>query len=174
MCIRDRSVAYTELLDFGGDEIYFKAEPGLDGKTFSDTLTAYAESAVIGIRFNDGRIVLNPPMQTKLTSGDKLIVVSADDDTITLSPQANVAIDKSAIRQAMPHPTVPECTLILGWNERAAMIIHYPRSARIVCTRSPAARTIGSMASWACPAIPLRLGPLSSKAAPFSSRISCP
>lgn len=117
------SVAYTELLDFGGDEIYFKAEPGLDGKTFSDTLTAYAESAVIGIRFNDGRIVLNPPMQTKLTSGDKLIVVSADDDTITLSPQANVAIDKSAIRQAMPHPTVPECTLILGWNERAAMII---------------------------------------------------
>ncbi|HYR07932.1 MAG TPA: hypothetical protein VEQ60_09195, partial [Longimicrobium sp.] len=54
------SVAYTELLDFGGDEIYFKHEPALAGRSFADALTAYDDSAVIGLRFGDGRIQLNP------------------------------------------------------------------------------------------------------------------
>ena len=48
------SVAYTELLDFGGDEIYFKHEPALAGRSFGEALTAYADSAVIGLRFADG------------------------------------------------------------------------------------------------------------------------
>lgn len=30
------SIVYTELLDYGGDEIYFKNEPTLTGKTFKD------------------------------------------------------------------------------------------------------------------------------------------
>ena len=29
-------MVYTELLDFGGDEIYMKEEPALVGKTFGD------------------------------------------------------------------------------------------------------------------------------------------
>ncbi len=43
------SVVYTELLDFGGDEIYFTDEPTLIGKTFGDALLAYDDSAVIGL-----------------------------------------------------------------------------------------------------------------------------
>jgi ion channel POLLUX/CASTOR len=34
------SVVYTELMDFGGDEIYFKQEPNLSGKTFGEALLA--------------------------------------------------------------------------------------------------------------------------------------
>ena len=60
------SGVYTELLDYGGDEIYFKHEPSLAGKSFGDALFAYADSAVIGLRFGDGRILLNPPMETVL------------------------------------------------------------------------------------------------------------
>ncbi|MCL5999103.1 MAG: potassium transporter TrkA, partial [Chloroflexi bacterium] len=41
------SVVYTELLDFGGDEIYFKHEPALAGKTFGEALLAYEDSALI-------------------------------------------------------------------------------------------------------------------------------
>ena len=44
------SVVYTELLDFGGDEIYFHEEPALVGKTFGEALLAYEDSAVIGLR----------------------------------------------------------------------------------------------------------------------------
>ena len=44
------SVVYTELLDFGGDEIYFSDEPTLVGRTFGDALLAYEDSALIGMR----------------------------------------------------------------------------------------------------------------------------
>jgi voltage-gated potassium channel Kch len=115
------SVAYTELLDFGGDEIYFKEEPALAGKTFAQTLVAYEDSAVIGIRFKDGRIQINPSMDTRIESGDALIVISEDDDTIRLSGLAEYEIELNAIREAAPKPLAAEHTLMLGWNERAAV-----------------------------------------------------
>src|SRR3712207_9403894 len=58
------SVVYTDLLDFGGDEIYFVREPRLAGKTFGQALTAYENSSLIGLRTKGGRIELNPPMDT--------------------------------------------------------------------------------------------------------------
>ncbi|MFQ5614995.1 MAG: potassium transporter TrkA, partial [Anaerolineales bacterium] len=76
------SVVYTELLDFGGDEIYFHQEPQLVGKTFGEALMAYEDSAPIGLRFADGRVQLNPPMETRIAEGDKVIAVSEDDDTV--------------------------------------------------------------------------------------------
>ncbi len=117
------SVAYTELLDFGGDEIYFKKEPTLNGKTFAETLVAYETSAVIGIRFADGRLQLNPAMETLIETGDALIVISEDDDTIRLSGLTDHKVDASAIQKAEPKPLSAEHTLMLGWNERAASII---------------------------------------------------
>ncbi|HEX8694204.1 MAG TPA: hypothetical protein VF746_17420 [Longimicrobium sp.] len=117
------SVAYTELLDYGGDEIYFKEEPALAGKTFAEALVAYEDSAVIGVRFADGRIQLNPPMETRLERGDKVIAVSADDDTIRLSGKTDVRVDEAAIRSPQPRTAAPERTLVLGWNERAGDII---------------------------------------------------
>ena len=117
------SIAYTELLDFGGDEIYFKQEAALNGKLFHEALFAYEESAVIGIRFHDGRIQLNPPMETRIENGAKLIVISADDDTIKLAQLPAIPIAQEAIRQATPRLSAPESTLILGWNKSASMII---------------------------------------------------
>lgn len=117
------SVAYTELLDFGGDEIYFKEEPGLVGQTFADTLMAYDDSAVIGIRFKDGRLQLNPPMETGIETGDALIVISEDDDTIRLSGLTEYHIESDAIHESEPKPPTPWHTLMLGWNERSSSII---------------------------------------------------
>lgn len=117
------SVAYTELLDFGGDEIYFKHEPSLAGKRFGDALFAYADSAVIGLRFADGRIQLNPPMDTVLGAEDRVIAISADDDTIRLSGAGAAPVDEEAIRTGTPREQAPERTLILGWNDRAGTIV---------------------------------------------------
>ena len=117
------SVAYTELLDFDGDEIYFKEEPGMTGKIFADTLMAYRDSAVMGLRFKDGRVQLNPPMETRVENGDQLIVISEDDDTIRLSPVTEYGVDTAAIRPKSLDPGVAEHTLILGWNENAPFII---------------------------------------------------
>lgn len=59
-------VVYTELLNFAGDEIYFRAEPRLVGKTFGEALLAYEDSAVIGLYPKGGSVKLNPPTSTRI------------------------------------------------------------------------------------------------------------
>ena len=117
------SVAYTELLDFGGDEIYFKEEPTLVGASFGQALMAYEDSTVIGLRTKSGAVQLNPSMETLISSGDKLIVIAADDDKIHLSGTPVPPVEHAAIRKATVRPSMPERTLILGWNARATAII---------------------------------------------------
>jgi voltage-gated potassium channel Kch len=118
------SVVYTELMNYGGDEIYFKAEPGLAGATFGEALLKYEDSAVLGLRRADGSLALNPPMDTRLTAGESVIALSADDDTIQLSGLAAVPFDEEAIgRAARPQKQKPEKCLILGWNRCAPIII---------------------------------------------------
>ncbi|MGY2895562.1 CASTOR/POLLUX-related putative ion channel [Deinococcus sp. UYEF24] len=116
------SVVYTDLLDFGGDEIYFSELPELVGKTFGEALFTFADSALIGLRFADGQIVLNPPMDTPLSAGDKVIAISSDDDTVKALPLAH-PIDEAAIRETVAQAQAPERTLVLGWNGRAETII---------------------------------------------------
>lgn len=118
------SVVYTELLDFGGDEIYFKAEPGLTGKTFGEALSMYEDSAVIGLHPRDGPPMLKPPLNTRIQDGDQIIAISEDDDTVVLSGLTDLGINFDAIQTAPPDRPQPERTLILGWNWRAPTIIN--------------------------------------------------
>src|ERR687885_6431 len=59
------SVIYNDLLDFEGDEIYFRADERLVGKSFGDALLAYDDCTVIGLRRN-GSVKLNPPGDTAI------------------------------------------------------------------------------------------------------------
>ncbi|MDF5724039.1 MAG: hypothetical protein PUP91_26955 [Rhizonema sp. PD37] len=116
------SVVYMELLDFKGNEIYFKAEPNLRGKTYGQALLAYNDSAVIGIK-RDHTIVLNPPMNTQLQAAEQLVVISADDDKIHLSGLSDFPVDHQAIHLRKREPPKAENTLILGWNNHISHII---------------------------------------------------
>lgn len=118
------SVVYTDLLDFAGDEIYFKAEPSLVGRTFREALLAYEDSAVIGLCPQGGLPKLNPPMTTQIQDGDQIIAISEDDDTVRLSGREDLEIDEGAIRSPQPAEPEPEHVLILGWNWRAPAIIN--------------------------------------------------
>jgi len=118
------SVVYTELMNFGGDEIYFKQEPSLSGKTFGEALLAYEDSAVMGLRKVDGRILLNPPMEARIEPGDALFALSEDDDTILLSGRTTIPIEESLIRSGgKAQRQGPERTLLIGWNRSAGIII---------------------------------------------------
>ncbi len=117
------SIVYIELLDFGGDEIYFKGEPSLTGKTYGETLFAYEDSAVMGIITKSNDVLINPPMDTHLHAGDKLIMIAEDDDTIVLSGMRDFALKEAAIQNKIMAPAAPEYTLVLGWNHKAATII---------------------------------------------------
>jgi voltage-gated potassium channel Kch len=147
------SVVYTELLDFEGDEIYFQEEPGLVGKTFGEALLAYEDSAVIGICPVGGIPRLNPPMDTQITSGDYIIAVSEDDDTVRLSGLTDLKINSAVIQLHEPEHPKPERTLILGWNDRAPEIISQldnyvaPGSSVTVAADRPGLETT---AAWCC------------------------
>jgi voltage-gated potassium channel Kch len=137
------SLVYTELLDFGGDEIYMHEEPALVGRTFGDALLAYDDSAVIGL-VSGGVTRLHPAMDTVISAGDRVIAISGDDDTVRLSTRGEPHIDLDAIVDGAPARRAPERTLLLGWNWRATSIIreldHYlePGSAITVMSSFPA------------------------------------
>ena len=117
------SVVYTELMNFEGDEIYFKEEPNLVGQTFGDVLWRYEDSTVIGIYQNGGISKLNPPMNTPIAAGDQLIFISEDQDTVRQSTLAAPPIQAQSILTGRPRAAEPEATLILGWNTGGGTII---------------------------------------------------
>jgi voltage-gated potassium channel Kch len=118
------SVVYTELLNFSGDEIYFIEIPTLAGKTFGEALLQFEDSAVIGVRFVNGTLSLNPPMETQLAAADKIIAISADDDTILAGDPPILPVDTNSKLMVTGHQKpFPEKCLLLGWNTSAAIII---------------------------------------------------
>ncbi len=119
------SVVFTELLDFSGDEIYFQEEPRLIKKTFVEAMFSYETSTVIGLRKQNGEILLKPPINTIIEKGDQIIAIAEDDDKIILSNIKEFHIDHSAIRSAPKYiQPKPEATLIIGWNRRTPIIIN--------------------------------------------------
>jgi len=117
------SVVYSTLLNFADDGIFFVAEPALTGKTYGDVLSAYEDSAVIGLLHGDKDVALNPPIETPIIADDRIVIISRSDDTIRLSQPVNLEINTSAICEMRPHPTKAERTLILGWNDQSMQII---------------------------------------------------
>jgi len=130
------SSVYTELLDFAGNEFYFRDEPLLAGKSFAEALFAYEDSTVAGIIPLGGVVQLNPPLDTRIRAGDKLIMIAEDDDTTHLSGLTDYKINTGAIRPYGHMPPAPERTLILGWNWRAPIILteldHYVAPGSVV------------------------------------------
>jgi voltage-gated potassium channel Kch len=145
------SIAYTELLDFDGDEIYFREDPALVGRNFGDALHAYEECAIIGVRDASGKVRLNPPPDTPIASGDHVIAIAEDDEKLFAAPvgSANGNIDEEAIVLAPRRQSEPQRSLILGWNNRATSVINEldnyvvpGSSVTVVADWAPAERVI--------------------------------
>ncbi|MBI2331689.1 MAG: NAD-binding protein, partial [Chloroflexi bacterium] len=117
------SIVYTELMNFGGDEIYFKKEPGLSGKTYGEALLAYETSTVMGIRRVDGTILMNPAMDTRIEPGDSIFAIAEDDDKIQLS-NSRLPLEENLIQRSVKvSKPKPERGLILGWNRSGSIIV---------------------------------------------------
>lgn len=118
------SVVYTELLDFGGVEMYIQAQPELAGRTFRDAIFAYDTSTLLGVVAHDGEMLLPPAFDRPFQPGDQVIAISEDDDTIVLDGrpyQLHPAHVTPAQRQPVRHR---ERTLVLGASERLGLVLH--------------------------------------------------
>ena len=121
------SVVYIELMDFGGDEIYFTEEPKLLGKTFLEAIFSYEESAIIGLQAANGKVSVNPPMKTRISKGMRIIGITEDDDTMVLSKKRSIKEFKINRSQLILEKNKKEASaeriLLIGWNDRALTII---------------------------------------------------
>ncbi len=116
------STVYTELLDYGGDEIYFKEEPSLKGLTFSDALLSFESCALIGMKTAAGAVQLNPPMTQRFGPGDSAIVIAKDLASVRADGKSPTVDRSLLVNQPRAQPA-PERTLLLGWNSRARIIV---------------------------------------------------
>ena len=116
------SVVYTELMDFDGMEIYISDEPLVLGKTFGEALLAYPSCCLIGMRSADGKVKVNPPMDTRFLKGDQVVAIAEDDSTLKASSAAPKFTPTEIAAVAEPQAT-PERTLVLGWNDGARLLI---------------------------------------------------
>jgi voltage-gated potassium channel Kch len=116
------STVYTDLLDYGGQEFYVVSEPKLAGRVWGQAVYAYRTSCLVGIVHDNGRTVLNPPMNTVIGPNDKLVLLAEDDSAVRLD-NVRPEFDEGAIVPPVRRPPRSEFTLMLGWNARALKII---------------------------------------------------
>jgi hypothetical protein len=116
------SGAYQEFLDFSGHEVYFAAEPALVGRTFGEALLAYEHAAVIGLRFSDGRVVLDPPPGTVIGDEDTVVVVGEDDHDLEVSA---IGLERPPPRVELPAPgaRAPKRFLLVGWSSIGRLLL---------------------------------------------------
>ncbi len=117
------SIVYTELLDFGGAEIYIQPEPSLTGKSFRDALTAYDDSAVMGVVDAKQQLLLPPPLERRMEAGDQIIAISEDDDTVVPNGRPGPVAEGALASRADAVAKHPERTLLLGGSDRLPLVL---------------------------------------------------
>jgi len=117
------SVAFLELLDFGGEEIYFNEDPAFHGRPYGETLLAYEDCSVIGLIDEERRVELNPPHDRTIGPGDQLIAVAEDDAALAAGRPFAGSVIEGTITPGSPPNGRPESVLMLGWNRGAPAVI---------------------------------------------------
>jgi voltage-gated potassium channel Kch len=116
------AVVYTELLDFEGEEIYFRSDDSLVGGTYAEALLAYEDCAIIGVHI-DGASQLNPPPGFVLPPGAQVIAVAEDDATLAAAERSSAVVDATATTDGAPPEAGPQRSLIVGFNARTATVL---------------------------------------------------
>jgi len=110
-----------DLMDFGGDEIYFSNIPALEGKSYSEAVMSFNKASVIGVQDSKGNISLNPKPATKLGKGSKLIAIAEDDDKVTYTGVRPELVKKTELKKSPA--SKPEHLLVIGWSEMGRSVI---------------------------------------------------
>ncbi|CAF4369612.1 unnamed protein product, partial [Didymodactylos carnosus] len=124
----------SSLLSFRDDEIYFKHEKALIGRTFHDAVFAYEKCSVIGLMLSNGTVLLLPPLDTVINVDDQIILIAEDDDKIILasnylayiakysSPVSLHLINLNTIQLSKTTAAKVERNIICGWNNKTPLI----------------------------------------------------
>lgn len=100
------SLVLRDLLDFAGDEFHLADGSAFHGSTFGTVLLGHATSCVIGLLTPGGHTLLNPPTDTVVVPGSRLIVLARDEDTTRLEDCRHL-VDHAAVVTGPPRRTPP-------------------------------------------------------------------
>ncbi|MGC4930294.1 CASTOR/POLLUX-related putative ion channel [Streptomyces cyaneofuscatus] len=121
------SLVLRDLLDFAGDEFHLADATAFHHGSFGPALLSHPDSCVVGLLTPEGRTLLNPPADTVVLPGSRLIVLARDDDSTRVEDCRHL-VDASAIAAARPEPAGTSRLLLLGWNRRAPLVLEQLRS----------------------------------------------
>jgi hypothetical protein len=145
------SVVYAEALSFVGCELYFyNAEWG--EISFGQVQFHFPDGVPIGVRQEDGTLLINPPVDYAMQPKDDVLILADDDSSIEFRTAPVAAGRDLPLREARLKRGI-ENELILGWNAKAPIILReyadYVLRARASrsCSTSRARRSAGS---WRC------------------------
>lgn len=112
---RHLSTLLRELLTFRGNDFYVVPAGDLAGLTYASALRA-SDSACVAGMMRDGRVTLNPPMETPIGKNDSLVIIAPDSkrfarsETIIPAPEAECIAENPISAQSEGR------FLFLGWN----------------------------------------------------------
>lgn len=115
------SVVYNEVLSFDGCELYFYAADWKDIE-FGPLQFHFPDGVPIGIRRQNGQLLINPAGDTRVQTGDDILILADDNSTIDFRP-APVARPQELPLHGRRQKRGVERELILGWSTKAQRII---------------------------------------------------
>ena len=118
------SVVYSDMVGFDGNEFYFyQPDEGWGGPlTFGESINRFKSSTPMGNHTGEGKIMLNPPADTKITDEDELIVFAEDDSTIFYYEEPVQKPQVSELPQVNTSLRTQRVAL-LNWTSKASIIM---------------------------------------------------
>jgi K+/H+ antiporter YhaU regulatory subunit KhtT len=116
------SVVYNEILSFDGCEMYFH-HADWQGLTFGELPYHFADGVPMGIRRQDGTLLVNPNTNEKLQNTDDILILADDDSTIHFQKEA-IARAKDYTGTDLRKAQTVEKELLLGWTAKSETIIN--------------------------------------------------
>ena len=115
------SVVYNEILSFDGCEMYFY-DADWGGISFGDSTFHFPDGVPIGIRTDEGEIVINPDHTRSLVDGDEVLIIADDDSTIDFQEKPVAEARDFAVSSRRNEQRV-ERELMIGWNFKSPSIL---------------------------------------------------
>ena len=115
------SQVLTELFNFSGNELYFENVPELEGKTFKEATLSFSNAIAVGLS-SEGRVKLNPPMNTIISGDDGLVLLEYDDGAYNyhdtqIADVSNICQGSSISAQSS------NSLIVLGSNDKLPIIL---------------------------------------------------
>jgi hypothetical protein len=115
------SIVYTEIFSFSGCEVYFYKNKW-DHSEFGNLVYRFRDGIPLGLCDRNGKIILNPPSDTKMDEDHSIIILANDDSHIKLENSPIILPDTYESSSKITKPEI-EKELLLGWTSKAKIIL---------------------------------------------------